>query len=545
MNLLNKYFLFFDIFGERPEFFINGYHSQKTIFGSIISLLLYISLIILFIIFSLDIIYHENPTLVKTNYIDEIPDVYNFDNNFMVGIVLEYPNYTKFINDKIYTLKVHETNYSYINGTSVINSVREIKYKKCSEFNFTIVPEYFEELDINNIFCLNLTGYSLEGEYMRNRWRTILFNFEKCINSTENNFTCESEEVIDQTLNGGYIELFITDTTIIPNNYKTPIKYFGRNIFSSLEGKDYSEFWLYLKRMDVITDNGLIFHNYNKKYAIAYDRNNFMKFSFKNRVFLQVAFKLATNREVYHRSYKKIQEICADISGLSKGIIYFLEFFFYIFKKTFYKNYLLQFFNLDFKKDKQKIKFVIKRNNCLYNEKLNKNKVFNNFSTIINNNKENNINISNSNINLKFCNSEKKNKFLTIKYLTAKRKNTIVLNKEENLTSKKNLKINMNTIGIHRFISVNQYFYKYCCVSKYNNIYEIHKKFLLIRFLFEISTYLKKINEINLIKNVIFEEKTIINLNKLYHFNYNLDLEKNEYDYLSDYNKNIFLNMFI
>ena len=312
-----------------------------------------------------------------------------------------------------------------------------------------------------------------------------------------------------------------------------------------MNGKDYSEFWLYLKRMDVITDNGLIFHNYNKKYTIAFDRFNFLKFSPYNNLFLQVAIKLSSTREVYHRSYKKIQEICADLSGLSRCVILFLEFFFYIFKKTFYKNYLLQFFNLDFKKDKQKIKFVIKRNNCLFNEKLNKNKVFNNFSTIINNNKENNINISNSNVNLKFCNSEKKNKFLTIKYLTAKRKNTIVLNKEENLTSKKNLKINMNTIGIHRFISVNQYFYKYCCVSKYNNLYEIHKKFLLIRFLFEISSYLKKINEINIIKNVLFEDKSIMKLNKLYHFNYNLNLKKNEYDYLSDYNKNIFLNMFI
>ena len=207
---------------------------------------------------------------------------------------------------------------------------------------------------------------------MRDRWRTILFNFEKCVNSTENNFTCESLDEIDNTLNGGYIELFITDTTIIPNDYKKPIKTFGRNIFNSLNGKDYSEFWLYLKRMDVITDNGLIFHNYNKKYTIAFDRFNFLKYTSKDNIFLQIAFKLATTREVYHRSYKKIQEICADLSGLSNGLIVFLELFFYIFKKTFYKNYLLQFFNLDFKMDNKKIKFIINKNNCLVNKKIKK-----------------------------------------------------------------------------------------------------------------------------------------------------------------------------
>ncbi len=543
MNIFNKYFLFLDIFGERPEFFINGYHSQKTIFGSIISLLLYIIIIILFIIFSLDILYHENPTLVKTNYIDEVPEEYNFNNNFMVAIVLEYPNYTKFINNKIYTLKIHETNYSYINGSNVINSVREIKYKRCSEFKFTVIPEYFEALDVDNIFCLNLTEFSIEGDYMRDRWRTILFNFEKCVNSTENNFTCESLEEIDNTLNGGYIELFITDTTIIPNNYKKPIKTFGRNIFNSLNGKDYSEFWLYLKRMDVITDNGLIFHNYNKKYTIAFDRFNFLKFSPYNNLFLQVAIKLSSTREVYHRSYKKIQEICADLSGLSKCVILFLEFFFYIFKNTLYKNYLLQFFNLDFKMEKKKIKFI-NRTNCLINEKLLKNKIFNNISTLLNN-KENNINISNSNVNLKFCNFEKKKTFLSFNYLTGKRKNTNAFNNEDNIICKKNQRLNINKIGFQRIISVNQYFFKHICMNKYSSFYQIHKKFLLIRFLFEISSYFKKINEINLIKNVLFDEKTIINLNKLYHFNYNFDLEKNEYDNLCDYNKNIFLNMFI
>ena len=540
MNLFNRYFLFFDIFGERPEFFINGYHTQKTIFGAIISFILYISIFILFIIFSLDMINHENPILVKTNYIDEVPDEYIFDNNFMVAVVLEYPNYTKFINDKIYTLKIRETNYSYINGSTIINSEREIKYKKCSEFKFNIIPEYFEVLDIDNIYCLNLTGFSIEGEFMRDRWRTILFNFEKCVNSTDNNFTCESLEEIEKTLNGGYIEVFITDSTIIPNNYKKPMKVFGRNIFSSLNGKDYSEFWLYLKRMDVITDNGLIFHNYNKKYTIAFDRFNFLKYSSKNDLFLQVAFKLATTREVYHRSYKKIQEICADLSGLFKGIILFLEFFFYIFKKTFYKNYLLQFFNLDFKNDKKKLSFVAKNHN---NEILNKNKIFYNFSTLINN-KENNINISNSNINLKFCNTEKKNKFLFTNYLSAKKKNTII-NNEDILIHKKNQKLNINKLGIQRFISENQFFFKYICVKKYNNFCQIHKKFLLIRFLFEISSYLKKINEINIIKNVLFDEKTIMNLNKLYHFNYNFELEKIEYDNLSDYNKNIFLNILV
>ena len=540
MNLFHKFFLFFDIFGERPQFFINGYHSQKTIFGSIISIFLYVSILILFIIFSLDILYHENPTLVKTNYIDEIPPQYNFDNNFMMAIVLEYPNYTKFINEKIYTLKIRETNYSYINGSTIANSEREIKYKKCSEFKFNIIPEYFEALDIDNMYCLNLTGYSLEGDFMKDRWRTLIFNFEKCVNSTDNNFICESIDEIEKTLNGGYIEVFITDTTIIPNNYKKPMKIFGRNIFNSLNGKDYSEFWIYLKRMDVISDNGLVFHNYKKNYGIAYDRFNFLKYSLKNNLFLQVTFKLSVTREVYNRSYKKIQEIYADLSGLYQGISFVIGVFFYILKKTFYKNYLLQFFNLNVTKD-------IKRYNYIANEKLNKNKIFNNISTYLNNNKGNNINITNSNINLKFCNSEKKNEFLFLKYLTSKRNNKIVKNNEneDNLMCEKKIKLNINNIGNQRPISINQYFFKYICINKHNNIYNINKKFLLIRFLFEISSYLKKINEINLIKNVLFEEKTLNNINKLFHFNYNFGLEKNEYDNLCDYNKSIFLNMFI
>ena len=95
MNTFNKFFLIFDIFGEQPTFFINGFHSQKTIFGAIISFILFISVLILLFIFSFDIIYHENPKLLLTNYIDEIPEKYFFDKNFMLGLSLEYPNYTK------------------------------------------------------------------------------------------------------------------------------------------------------------------------------------------------------------------------------------------------------------------------------------------------------------------------------------------------------------------------------------------------------------------------------------------------------------------
>ena len=105
---------------------------------------------------------------------------------------------------------------------------------KCSNYSFTSIPEYFYDLNINNLYCVNLTGITLRGVFMEDKWTTINFQFKKCVNSTNNNNSCKSPDEITEILNGGYMGIFTTDYQINPNNYKQPAQIYGKNIFINI-----------------------------------------------------------------------------------------------------------------------------------------------------------------------------------------------------------------------------------------------------------------------------------------------------------------------
>ena len=69
-------------------------------------------------------------------------------------------------------------------------------------------------------------------------------------------------------------------------------------------------------------------------------------------------------------------------------------------------------------------------------------------------------------------------------------------------------------------------------------IIESFKRFRKVSFLFEISRYIKNINETNILKNLIFDEKQNKLLAYIYHFDYIFDKEKVIYEQIADYKLN-------
>jgi hypothetical protein len=69
----------------------------------------------------------------------------------------------------------------------------------------------------------------------------------------------------------------------------------------------------------------------------------------------------------------------------------------------------------------------------------------------------------------------------------------------------------------------------------FSQITSSFKRFSKISFLFEISRYIKNINETNILKNLIFDEKQNKLLAYIYHFDYVFEKEKLIYDQIADY----------
>jgi len=151
--------------------------------------------------------------------------------------------------------------------------------------------------------------------------------------------------------------------------------------------------------MEMKTDTGLFFEKYNINKLIGYD-NTFVNMADTNEENIcTMKLRLSNRRDVYIRTYKKIIDALSEIGGFLKGIILVGDILCYFVKITLYKNYILQFFNLDetkFSKKKSFIKKVkgkksskkvefhreIMKKPSFYNVKL---------SNIYNNNMNNNI----------------------------------------------------------------------------------------------------------------------------------------------------------
>ncbi len=557
MSYIFELFIYLDLFGTKPRFLIDGYKSQRSYIGAFISIICCSCVFMFFIYFFEKILSHSKPNMVVSNLIDDLPDKYYFTDDFVFAISLQFPNYTNYVDESIYFLKLYDVEYIFLEDNSYIFKEKEIPITLCSNYNIKVLPEYFGGLNLKQLYCANFSGYYLEGEYGQKKWRTLNFKFRKCTNFSNYN-NCLNQEEIDKYLQSGYVDIFMTDKMIVPKDFKNPTKIYGKNIFDSINGMDYMDYWIYLKRLEVQTDEGIIFEQIAKTSVISFEKTSTMKYSLLDETFLQVILRISINKEIYDRTYMKLQEALANVGGMVKIIFTIGEILNYITKIILYRNYILQFFNMDYFK-------AIKNNkkNIKYNKLVTIPPLIITNKNLLNLNTENNIElrdyiqINNSNINLQFHNNSSiiKNQSLQ-ELLSIKNKNGIKKILNNNISKNENKNKNNQTIFYtdYNFKVNKNYLYNKVIrrkIRKYHSILDIIlkkgcckqiissiKRFRKISFLFEISRYIKNINETNLLKNLIFDEKQKKLLSYIYHFDYVFEKEKIIYDQIADYKPN-------
>ena len=402
-------FRLIDIFGIPPLFTIRGHQTFQTTIGSVLTLICSLIMIIYVSIFLNQMFAHKKPTILTTVYNDEVPNSINLTNeNFYFAFGLQDKEYTNYIDESIYNVSAVQTKVIARNNQTYYYSY-PIQIIKCSQFKFKIIPEYFTNLPLNNLYCLNESSYELEGEFKRDFFTYLKLNFSKCNNSTKNNFTCKSNEELNYILTGGFLGIFMIDYTIVPRNYKSPFHPYGKNLYSSFSINFFNDIFLFLKSIEIITDSGYFFEKKNKIKSSVYD---YIFPNIDHRIsndFLSLTIRLSSKREVYERSYIKLQTIFSNVGGMLKMILIFGEYSIYFIRIVLYKNYILEFFNMDeseirLKKVREQLSHMRK-----YLSSQSKIIVHNSSGVSINNNSFNHINNSYANININNMNNVNKN----------------------------------------------------------------------------------------------------------------------------------------
>ena len=252
----------------------------------------------------------------------------------------------------------------------LMDPLRNINLLNCTYEDFIRYPSILTQ---GHIFCMDLDFYHLTGSWSENYISFITISVNRCQNSSDSNITCASTETINQKVRDGvFLNLFTEDKSINTKDYEVPFGNYLKNSYWLLDLNIYKFVELHLRKVSLMTDNGLILPSYNEDITIKYDYHNLdMKTVYvddPSAVLFYVDILASQKTQEITRIYPKLQFVAAEISGAFK-----LFTMFSFIMLSFYSNYTLSLFlinhefdTIDFKKGrmKEETKFNPKNTNA-------------------------------------------------------------------------------------------------------------------------------------------------------------------------------------
>ena len=324
-NTLNYYFNF-DMYARSPNFYFKNHDRINTCFGTLLTLVYIIVSLTLFIYHSIITIQRKNFKVHdSTIYGQEIPFIDLNSNILYFAFGLEDPlTMNRFIDDSIYIPKIVFVDKAKINDELVTVYQQNLEIEKCNVINFGENYQHlFLEDELNNSYCLkkfeqNLT---LAGGYKYERFSYIRIRIYPWVNSSENNFSCKSQEEIDHFMSSGYFSIILKDIGLNPANYSIPVIPTLQDLYTTIDKRIYKNYILNLGVTEIHTDIGLFQEDIKTQKYLQF-RKEMETFTFRNeeeyyqgKSVIIAQLKLDDNINVQTRSYIKIPEIFSTIGG--------------------------------------------------------------------------------------------------------------------------------------------------------------------------------------------------------------------------------------
>lgn len=241
-----------------PQLKVEGKHAYQTFLGGIINIILLIISIIGSIYFGQELWVRKEPIVMESfmEAIDVGPFPINSDSfNILMG--LTYHNNTFYINDRVVHINATiEVNYFFKNG-SQLYTINPLEVDLCNKYYTNDDIHSTASIDVNFYYCIKPNATVIDGFWGSTKTNIIHVSIYKCVNSTENNNKCASEEEINQ-INMGFLSMFVTNTFLTLNDPITPVQYKYVNVFNSINFDLTFQYSFKLSNFKVLDDKGFL-----------------------------------------------------------------------------------------------------------------------------------------------------------------------------------------------------------------------------------------------------------------------------------------------
>ena len=322
------------------------YHSHPSFLSGILTIISIILCFISSVYFCLELLNHQNPTAYYYYKTEE--DIGHFPVNesgmfHFINIVGGKNENKSKIFQIIGIMNTFITTYDLIGNRSLIN---HYTYGPCKNKS-----EKYKLNDINyaiNIMTQSSMDYCINGFYNATNKKIIKIENEEFIypiishgqshpnhthymiviqicqnDSILNNNECESIEYINNYLLYNQIDsvIGILNQEINVGNYTHPMMHKFYTINFSFTRGVYSEGNLNFHPLKVKTHNGFFFEHIISEYSYLFEQNEIKNLDSLSDIFTCYHFWMQNKVEIYERNYKRIQDVIANIGGVTKAIM--------------------------------------------------------------------------------------------------------------------------------------------------------------------------------------------------------------------------------
>jgi hypothetical protein len=306
-----------DSLSPKPHLFIKDQIRYKSNTGAILTLIAFISTLVLSLYFLIAYIQKKDLNIIWYKEGKDFQPVIDLNNKLFA--VRFRDTYLKPLDPRIASIQV--TYWHMLNNT---RSIQYLPLELCGQ------SKLFPDLDYSTFQCLKPdvgTNLTIWADPLNQRRAFINIYLVTCKNSTENNNFCYSQTEIETRLKSlnMFFDYYISKSTIDHYDSENPLQDgFYLNTFKITYDFFYT-YYEYLKEVIYVTDNGKVFEDLNTYTGFEYDENtsfNVPSLIQSTKTIIDGSFTiiqiLSNERyaDKYRRTYPKLQSVVASIGGV-------------------------------------------------------------------------------------------------------------------------------------------------------------------------------------------------------------------------------------
>ena len=320
--------------------FYKGYDRHSSTISGIISLLTYLTIIVLGIIFSIDFLLKRNPRAYFYNRFIYDVGIFSFNNSGLFHFILvgEVKNIS--YDDRTFNIIGVNKATSFSNEKRNITLYDHWIYEPCNNQHIGNLKEYLNDYKTSfyNGFCINKFYNKTSKEIININDKNFIYPIIehgnsnpnvtsygifilRCENYSElNKSNCYDEEISDiKIIEISPISITFIDHYFDVTNYHYPLVSFYNKIRNTIVLSSYTINHLNFKPLKLNTHSGIIINSKSELNSFVYDFNEKLTIQNENKgIYGGFIFWMGNEMGIYDRTYENIQNISASISGICK-----------------------------------------------------------------------------------------------------------------------------------------------------------------------------------------------------------------------------------